>query len=121
MRRWIVIFAVIVVLVPAMVAGIGYFGLGWWHPSHETTSVTANGCDSASEPATLEEAMAVAEQALAEIEHNVQDYSAVVVKRERIGKDLIETVMFAKIREKPFSVYLYFMDRSDKTGAKAAR
>ena len=48
----------------------------------------------------------------------MHDYSAVVVKQERIGDKLIQTVMFAKVREEPFSVYLYFLDRSDDKGIK---
>ena len=124
MRRWIVIFPVIIVL--ALVAGGGYFGLGWWQPSHATISETAGGYDSASKPATLQEVMAIAHQALDEIEHNVRDYSAVIVKKERIGKQLVKTVMFAKIREEPFSVYLHFLARSvdgkdDSRASKAAR
>ncbi len=128
MRRWIVIFSVIAVLLLALVAGVGYFGLGWWQPSHATINETATGYDAESEPATLQEAMASAHQALDEIEHKVRDYSAVIIKKERIGKDLIDrelvdkdfitTVMFAKIREKPFSVYLNFLDRSDNERVK---
>ena len=72
-----------------------------------------------SEPATLQEVLATAHQSLDEIEHNVHDYSAVIIKKERIGtRRLVKTVMFAKIREKPFSVYLNFLDRSDKKGLK---
>ena len=41
MRRWIVISSVIVVL--ALLAGVGYFGLGWWQPSHATIRETAGG------------------------------------------------------------------------------
>ncbi len=42
---------------------------------------------------------------------NIQDYSATVVKRERIdGKLGKHEYLFAKIRQKPFSVYLYFLD-----------
>ena len=41
---------------------------------------------------------------------NVKDYSATLVKRERInGKVGEHEYIFAKIRHKPFSVYLYFM------------
>ena len=58
MRRWIVISVVIVVL--ALLAGVGYFGLGWWHPSHATISITPGGYDSASKPATLKEVLATA-------------------------------------------------------------
>ena len=83
MRRWIVISSVIIVL--ALVAGGGYFGLGWWQPSHATIRETAGGYDAESEPATLQEVLAIARQALDEIEHKVHDYSAVIVKQERIG------------------------------------
>ncbi len=123
MWRWIVRISVIVTLVLALVAGIGYFGLGWWQPSQATISETATRYGVVSEPTTLQEAMATAHQALDEIEHNVRDYSAIIVKKERISrklvdkdlsdKDYITTVMFAKIREKPFSVYLNFISRSD--------
>jgi len=116
MRRWIISFSVVIVL--ALLAAGGYFGLGWWHPWHATINETATGYDAASEPATLQEAMAVAHEAVDEIEQKVHDYSAVIVKKERTGKDLIETVMFAKVREKPFSVYLYFLDRSNDKSIK---
>ncbi len=116
MRRWIVILAVIVIL--ALVAGIGHFEFGWWRPSHAVTSETAGGFDSESRPTTLQEVLATAHQSLDEIKRNVRDYSAVIVKEERIGTQLLKTVMFAKIREEPFSVYLYFLDRSDKSGLK---
>lgn len=40
----------------------------------------------------------------------IQDYSATVVKRERIGNKLSEyEYLFVKIRKEPFSVYIYFM------------
>ena len=40
----------------------------------------------------------------------VQDYSAVMVKRERVeGKLLDEQYMFLKVRHRPLSVYLYFL------------
>ncbi|MGO9111232.1 MAG: DUF1571 domain-containing protein [Thermoguttaceae bacterium] len=116
MRRWIVISAVIIVL--ALLAGGGYFGLGWWHPPHATIRQTAGGYDAERAPATLEHVLVTAHQALDEIERDVHDYSTVIVKQERIGNQLIQTVMFAKIREKPFSVYLNFLDRSDNKGAK---
>jgi hypothetical protein len=45
--------------------------------------------------------------------HNIrqiQDYSAVMVKRERVdGKLLDEQYMFLKVRHRPLSVYLYFL------------
>ncbi len=40
----------------------------------------------------------------------VQDYSATVVKRERIGNKLSDyEYLFVKIRKEPFSVYIYFV------------
>ncbi len=46
---------------------------------------------------------------LAEIE-KVQDYSCTLVKRERIDGTLGEhEYMFTKIRQRPFSVYMYFL------------
>jgi hypothetical protein len=116
MRRWIVTLALIIVL--ALVAGVGHFGLGWWQPSHSAVRETAGGFDSESKPATLQEVLADAHRSLDEIEHNVRDYSAVIVQEERIDTKLVKTVMFAKIREEPFSVYLYVLDRSDKSALK---
>ena len=40
----------------------------------------------------------------------IQDYSATVAKRERIGGKLLDyEYMFVKLRQKPFSVYMYFL------------
>ena len=127
MRRFVVIIITSVLLL-ALLAAVGYFGLGWWQPSHVPITETATGSDDVGEPATLQEAMALAHQALDEIEHNIRDYSAVIIKKERVGKvlidrdltdkDFITTEMFAKIREKPFSVYLLFRNRSDNARVK---
>jgi outer membrane lipoprotein-sorting protein len=58
----------------------------------------------------LEPALQVAQKGLAAIRANIRDYSATVVKRERIDGKLGEhEYMFAKIRQQPFSVYLYFL------------
>ena len=47
----------------------------------------------------------------------IQDYSATLVKRERIGGKLIDyEYMFVKIRHKPFSVYMYFLGPADAQG-----
>jgi len=40
----------------------------------------------------------------------IQDYSATLAKRERIGGKVLDfEYMFVKIRQKPFSVYMYFL------------
>jgi outer membrane lipoprotein-sorting protein len=52
-----------------------------------------------------------ARQGQAEIEKNIQDYSATIVKRERLDGQLGEyEYMFLKVRQKPFSVYMHFLD-----------
>ena len=58
----------------------------------------------------LQAALDVANKGLASINANIQDSSATMVKRERIDGKLNEhEYMFVKIRQKPFSVYLYFL------------
>lgn len=53
---------------------------------------------------------------IGEIER-IQDYSATLIKRERIdGKLLEHEYMFVKIRHKPFSVYMYFLAPDKKKG-----
>jgi outer membrane lipoprotein-sorting protein len=55
-------------------------------------------------------ALELAERGLNGIHEKIEDYSATVVKRERIDGKLGEhEYMFAKIRQKPFSVYLSFL------------
>jgi outer membrane lipoprotein-sorting protein len=47
---------------------------------------------------------------LAQMQANVHDYSATMVKRERVGGKLNDyEYLFMKVRQKPFSVYLYFL------------
>ena len=48
-------------------------------------------------------------RALGDLE-KIQDYSATLVKRERIDGKLNDTeYMFVKVRHRPFSVYSYFL------------
>jgi hypothetical protein len=50
-----------------------------------------------------------ARKGLANME-KLQDYSATLAKRERIGGKLLDyEYMFVKLRQKPFSVYMYFL------------
>lgn len=67
----------------------------------------------------LDPALAIAHNGFRNIRENVRDYSATLVKRERIGNSLRDyEYMFTKIRNEqvvdgrvdtPFSVYLYFL------------
>lgn len=47
----------------------------------------------------------------------LHDYSATLAKRERIGGKLLDyEYMFIKLRQKPFSVYMYFLAPADLKG-----
>jgi outer membrane lipoprotein-sorting protein len=57
----------------------------------------------------LAPALVMARSAMANIEANVKDYTAELVKHERIGGKLQDQeYMHIKVRQQPFSVYLYF-------------
>jgi len=50
----------------------------------------------------------------------IKDYSAIMVKRERVDGELSdEQYMFVKVRHEPFSVYTYFMAPADLKGQEA--
>jgi hypothetical protein len=52
----------------------------------------------------------VAKEALERIDRDLKDYSATLVKRERIGDTLNNReYIFTKVRHEPFSVYMYFL------------
>ena len=58
----------------------------------------------------LAPAIRIAKAALERIDRDLTDYSATLVKRERIGDSLGEReFIFTKIRQQPFSVYMYFL------------
>jgi Protein of unknown function (DUF1571) len=68
----------------------------------------------------LQPALRMAYSAINNIDANIQDYSAVMVKRERIGGKLNEQeFMYIKIRHKPFSVYMYFLGPPRLRGQEA--
>jgi len=82
-------------------------------PNGDTARANANSGDAAASVAgahPLEPALQLAAKGLASIRANIKDYSCTVVKRERIDGKLGEhEYMFAKIRQQPFSVYLFFL------------
>ena len=54
---------------------------------------------------------------LAQMQANVHDYYATLVKRERVSGKLNEyEYLFLKIRQKPFSVYMYFLGPASLKG-----
>ena len=60
-----------------------------------------------------------ARQMIDSIEKNVQDYSAVLVRSERADDETSDNCMFLKVRHKPFSVYLHFLDPPPQNGKPA--
>ena len=61
-----------------------------------------------------------AKQMIADMEKNVRDYSAVLVKRERLGDKLSDCqCTFLKIRHKPLSVFLHFLAPENSKGEEA--
>jgi len=55
-------------------------------------------------------ALRVAEEGVKFIDANVQDYSAILYKQERIDGELQEQeVAFVKVRQQPFSVHMFFL------------
>ncbi len=77
-------------------------------------------------PHALDPALQLARDGLARVRQNVNDYTAILVKRERIGDELGDhEFMFAKVRNRkvennqlvqPFSVYLMFLKPSTIKG-----
>jgi hypothetical protein len=65
----------------------------------------------------LDPALDLAHKVLDNIQKNVKDYTAVIVKQERINGTLLEPeYMNAKVRQKPFSVYLKFLKPDSMKG-----
>ncbi len=82
-------------------------------PSSDSASTTVG----SSRKHPLVPALELAEKVLENIQENVHDYTATVIKQERIGGELSpEQVCFVKIRNKPFSVYMRFLSPPDLVG-----
>jgi len=65
----------------------------------------------------LEAAISFAREVQTNIDDNVRDYTATLIKQERIDNKLSpEQICFVKIREKPFSVYMDFLAPPDLKG-----
>ena len=55
-------------------------------------------------------ALRIAQAGLANIDANIQDYSAVLYKQERVNGVLLdEEVAYIKVRHQPFGVYMFFL------------
>jgi hypothetical protein len=68
----------------------------------------------------LEPVLKLAYDGLAHMDKDIADYSCTIVKRERIDGKLGEyQYMAAKVRNKPFSVYMYFIGPDSVKGREA--
>ena len=62
----------------------------------------------------------MANENYANMKANIKDYSATLIKRERLGDKLMDQeFMFVKIRQQPFSAYTYFLGPPHKKGQEA--
>ncbi len=83
-------------------------------------AATANAPPLAQSGHPLDPALSMAYAAMTNIRNNIKDYSATMIKQERIGGKVIEKeYMFIKVRHEPFSVYMYFLGPERKKGQEA--
>ncbi len=103
------VLAVALVAAPAMAQAPG--------PSGEVASVPATGQAPAVAEHPLMPALRMAFAAKTNIDQNIHDYTCTMIKRERVdGKLTDPNYMFCKVRQQPFSVYLYFLKPADAYG-----
>jgi Protein of unknown function (DUF1571) len=68
----------------------------------------------------LAQALEFARRVQSNLENNVRDYTATLIKQERIAGQLNpEEVAFIKVRNQPFSVYMKFLAPEDLKGQEA--
>jgi hypothetical protein len=86
-------------------------------PTGQVASVPATGQAPAVPEHPLMPAIRMAFAAKANIDQNIHDYTCTMIKRERVdGKLTDPNYMFCKVRQQPFSVYLYFLKPADAYG-----
>jgi len=98
---------------------IDLIDLGWFSaglPKIDAKNAAVNR-ENSSPKHPLEAAISFARDVQKNIDDNVHDYTATLIKQERIGNELPpEQICFVKIREKPFSVYMNFLAPPDVKG-----
>jgi len=116
MRRSVVAGLVLVMMLGGRAAVIGQEVAAPQGPGLQPAGDTAKGNSGAGDATAvvgahpLEPALELAQRGLANLQATIKDYSCTMVKRERIDGKLGEhEYMFLKVRQQPFSVYLYFM------------
>ena len=118
------LFVLMVFLVP-VVLGIGAWrvltgDVGSNRHDRSALSTTAIPAAEASQHHPLWPAIQFAKQVQKNFDENVHDYTATLIKQERIAGQLTpEEICFVKIRNQPFSVYMDFLSPADKKGQEA--
>ncbi len=93
--------------------------------SSNESSATADQNDATAKQHPLDPALRMAREKLEYIQNNIDDYTATIVKRERVDGKLVEEHMFAKVRARkmdgdtivvPLSAYLKFTHPKSKKG-----
>ena len=119
--RWVIIAV-------ALAAGLGslwytiWIDLGWSGAGLPEVCASGSGAKGGENVGQhpLEVALKLAREVQQNLETNVRDYTATLIKQERIGNELPpEQVCFVKIREKPFSVYMKFLAPENLKGREA--
>ena len=89
-------------------------------PIHRVAHKTTDEPEAKTGEHPLEPALEIARKCLENIQTNIQDYSASMVKHERIDGKLADVeYMFVKIRHQPFSAYTYFKAPENLKGQEA--
>jgi len=120
-------FWLIVAIALAGLAGFFWYtiwiDLGWSGAGLPEVGATGSGEKSganASPQHPLEAAISFAREVQKNLDDNVRDYTATLIKQERIGNELSpEQICFVKVREKPFSVYMNFLAPDNLKGREA--
>ncbi len=95
--------------VPGRLEGMPSGGGSLFEPAHHGVPRSAELPPVRSGPHPLEPALELARRCLQNIQDNVRDYSATVVKREQVDGQLADVEeMFIQVRNRPFSVHMYF-------------
>lgn len=117
-------FRLLFVLCTALSAGLGCSGSSHAPLPQLNLQASAQGESNPSAPVSgqhpLDPALELARQVRANVEANVRDYTAMVIKRERIGSAMKpDEVCFVKVRHDPFSVYMGFLAPASVKGQEA--
>lgn len=110
--RPVMIAVVLALIAIVMIARVRH-ELGWTQSKGNSTLVQAQVGDvstAGGQSHPLDTALELATKVRNNIEENVRDYTATVIKQERSGSDLKpEEICEVKIRNEPFSVYMKFL------------